>query len=182
MKVAQLKDLCKEAGLKISGKKAELQQRLREHFLKEARPCNEESDDIDSMSDEDLRHALSSRCLPTDGSRSELLKRYKEDLEFVADVKKASSISDTAGYATMSEILDAAAKKDGSVISEYLEEIKSKQKEESKFIDVTITSLGLEPEKFTAGGGPSVTADVIRNLAGDPFADPPRYGSVSPSE
>jgi hypothetical protein len=38
--------------------------------------------------------------------------------------------------------------------------------------------LGLKPEKFTVGGAPSVTADVIRKLAGDPFADPPKYGTV----
>ena len=33
MKAAQLKSLCKEYGLKVSGKKAELQERLRGHFL-----------------------------------------------------------------------------------------------------------------------------------------------------
>lgn len=49
---------------------------------------------------------------------------------------------------------------------------------EPKFVDVTIPSLGMKPEKFTAGGAPSVTADVLRGLAGDPFEDPPKYGSV----
>ena len=48
----------------------------------------------------------------------------------------------------------------------------------SKFIDVTIESLGLEPVKYTAKGTPSVTADVLRQLAGEPFADPPKYGLV----
>jgi DNA polymerase-1 len=36
----------------------------------------------------------------------------------------------------------------------------------------------MKPTKFTAGGAPSCTADVLRGLAGDPFADPPNYGSA----
>ena len=46
-------------------------------------------------------------------------------------------------------------------------------------MDITITSLGMEPDKFTSGGAPSATTDVLRKLAGDPFADPPQYGKVS---
>ena len=37
----------------------------------------------------------------------------------------------------------------------------------------------MTPTKFTAGGAPSVTADVLRGLAGDPTLDDPKYGAVS---
>jgi hypothetical protein len=46
-------------------------------------------------------------------------------------------------------------------------------------MDVTIRSLGMAPEKYTVGGAPSVTSDVLRKLAGDPYEIPPNYGTVS---
>eukprot|EP00536_Pseudo-nitzschia_multiseries_P000650 jgi/Psemu1/249814/estExt_Genewise1Plus.C_80101 len=59
-----------------------------------------------------------------------------------------------------------------------LEDIKEKSMARPKFIDVTVRSLGMDAIKHTAGGAPSVTADVLRKLAGDPFEDPPRYGTA----
>ena len=56
--------------------------------------------------------------------------------------------------------------------------MKEKSNAEPKYVDLTIKSIGMKPEKFTAGGAPSVTADVLRGLAGDPFGDPQKYGKV----
>jgi len=53
------------------------------------------------------------------------------------------------------------AANDGGTLQEILSEIKAKSEEELKWVDVSITSLGMEPTKFTAGGAPSCTADVL---------------------
>jgi len=178
MKAVQLKALCKECGLKVSGKKSELQERLREYFLSQVAPTKQLDDDIDAMSDEDLRHAVTARGLPGVGTRQELLDRYRADLEFVEEMKAEAPSSDRDSYVALSQALEEAAKK-GGAISDYLNEIKEKSRQVPKFMEVKVTSLGLAPEKYTAGGAPSVTSDVLRNLAGDPFSDPPKYGSVS---
>ena len=57
-------------------------------------------------------------------------------------------------------------------------DLKAKAQEEPKWVDVTIPSIEMEPFKFTVGGAPSVTADVLRKLAGDPFGDEPKYGTA----
>jgi uncharacterized protein YnzC (UPF0291/DUF896 family) len=193
MKVVHLKKLCKEQGLKVSGRKADLQERLREHYLNahqsdmgdgkghstlipEGTPTMHE---LDAMSDNDLADAAKARGLSPMGSREELLGRIREDIEFVAGVLAKESPNDHDGYVRISEALAAAAKKEGGALSEYLEEFKLKSSATPKYTDVTVTSLGkLEPEVFTQGGAPSVTASVLKKLAGDPFADPPKYGSV----
>ena len=64
MTAVQLKALCKEQGLKVSGKKAELQDRLREHFLASTQK-SVEKDEFDSMSDDDLKASLAARGLDT---------------------------------------------------------------------------------------------------------------------
>ena len=179
MNVAQLKALCKDQGLKVSGKKAVLQERLREHFLKEAQPATT-VDEFDDMSDEDLRTSLGARELDTSGDRQEMLDRLREDIEFTQQIASATTGDSATGYKTISEALAAAAEShDGGTITEILADIKSKTEQVPKWVDVTIRSLGMQPEKYTAGGAPSVTADVLRKLAGDPFADPPKHGAVS---
>lgn len=182
MKAVQLKTLCKERGLKVAGKKAVLQQRLKDHFIASAQPAPPEQAqlaDLDGMLDEDLRDALTARGQNNAGTREELLQRLQSDIEFTSGLLTAAAPEDRDGYVALSEALELAAKNDGGAISEYLAELKIKSKELPKFIALTVPSLGLEPEKYTAGGAPSVTADVLRKLAGDPFADPPQYGSVS---
>lgn len=179
MTAAQLKALCKEYGLKVSGKKADLQDRLREHLLK---PPEIESkmDEFDDMSDDELRQSLAARGMDQSGERAELLQRIREDIEFVHELENAVP-SDSLGHATIIEALEAAASR-GGVTEEILSSIKEKSMEEPKHMDIKITSLGMLPVKHTAGGAPSVTADVLRELAGDPFEDPPKYGTVSAFE
>lgn len=175
MTAVQLKALCKEQGLKVSGKKAELQDRLREHFLT-ANP-DVVADEFDAMEDTDLRAALTGRGLPAAGERDDLLKALREDIKFAQDLQNAVPLDDAQGYRTIGEALEAAAK-NGGAMEEILTEIRAKSAEKSRHMDVTIKSLGMIPSKETAGGAPSVTADVLRDLAGDPFENPPKYGKV----
>ena len=182
MKATQLKILCKERGLKVAGKKAELKERLMEHFIASAQPAppaESQTDDLDSMPDDDLRDSLAARARSTAGTREEILQRLRSDIEFTSGLLTATSPDDRDGYIALSEALEHAAKNEGGAITEYLNELKQKSQEVPKHIALTVTSLNLEPEKFTAGGAPSVTADVLRKLAGDPFGDPPTYGTVS---
>ena len=171
----QLKALCKEYGLKLAGKKALLVERLREHLLSD--PINEvEDDEFDQMSDDDLRQSLIARSLDDSGDRIKLLKTLREDIQYMHDLETAVA-PDALGHRTIIEALEEAAR-EGGVTEEILLSIKEKSMAKSKFVDVTVRSLGMDAIKHTAGGAPSVTADVLRKLAGDPFEDPPRYGSV----
>ena len=176
MTAVQLKELCKEQGLKRSGKKADLKDRLREHFLSSAHPEAEENE-FESMSDEELRSSLTGRNLDTSGTRKELLERLKGDIEYMRDLETALPHDKVNGYRTITEALEAVAR-NGGTTGEILADIKAKSMEEPKWVELTITSLGMKPGKRTAGGAPSVTADVLRKLAGDPYEDPPNYGSV----
>jgi SAP domain/LETM1-like protein len=183
MKAAELKALCKERGLKVTGKKADLIERLREHFtsVTDGQHSRSQKDDIDSMSEDGLRHALVARGLSGLGTKQELLIRYRQDIQMLKEMHEAAPPTGRDGYLALSRVLDEAAKS-GGVIADYLANMKAKSNSVPKFIEVTITSLGLVPQKYTVGGAPSVTADVLRELAGDPFADPPKYGSVSSRE
>lgn len=171
----QLKALCKENGLKVSGKKALLVERLREHLLKPP-PVEVEDDEFDQMSDGELRQSLIARSLDDTGDRTELLKRLRDDIQYMHELETAVA-PDASGHRTIIEALEAAAQA-GGVAEEILETIKKKSTAEPKNVEVTVRSLGMEAIKHTAGGAPSVTADVLRQLAGDPFEDPPRYGTV----
>lgn len=176
MTAVQLKALCKEQGLKVSGKKAELQGRLREHFLI-ASDTSEDEDEFENMPDEDLVQSLVARGLNTSGSRKDRLERIRADIRFAQEVETAAPPDGAQGYRTIGEALEAAAQ-NGGAMGDILAEIKAKAAEKPKSVDVTIKSLGMKPEKETNGGAASVTADVLRGLAGDPFEDPPKYGSV----
>jgi hypothetical protein len=175
MKAVQLKALRKEHGLKVSGKKAEIQDRLRQHFVRKA--SDEPVDDFDSMSDDDLRDVCKTRGLSMNGKREQLLERLRSDTSFSKEILAAMTPKDNNGYEIISKALEDAAK-GSSAINDILSEIKEKTEAEPKFADVTIRSIGMTPEKFTSGGAPSATADVLRKLAGDPFEDEPKFGTV----
>ena len=178
MKVDQLKALCKECGLKVSGKKSDLQGRLRGHFLASSEHSN--NDDYTTMSIEDLQNACITRSLSDEGTRKQLIKILQDDDEYSKQLIASEVPKDEDGYKKISEALAAHAMTDkNGILSQIMNEVNEKANTPSKFVDVTITSIGMEPDKFTAGGSPSCTADVLRNLAGDPFSDPPKYGRVS---
>jgi hypothetical protein len=179
MTAVQLKVLCKEHGLKVSGKKAELQERLRGHFLLAASSSYDKPpvDDYDSMKDDDLRDACKTRGLSVEGKRNKLLEQLRSDSSFSAELLAAVSPKDSFGYDIISNALEDAAK-GSSAINDILSEIRDKTESHPKYVDVTIRSIGMDPDKFTASGAPSATADVLRKLAGDPFDDEPRFGRV----
>ena len=180
MTAVQLKALCKEHGLKVSGKKADLQERLRGHFLLSAQDDSPSKvgDDFEEMSDDDLRDACKTRGLQETGKRNQLLDRLRKDSSYSAELLAAMSPKDKNGYQIISKALEDAAN-GNSEIKDILSEIKQKSNAEPKYVDVTVRSIGMTPEKFTNGGAPSATADVLRKLAGDPFGDEPRFGTVS---
>lgn len=179
MTVAQLKALCKEKGLKVSGKKADLKERLREQMPPTTiGQDGREKDDWDIMTENDLRDALVARGLSRKGNRDELLARLRADDAYTSGIIESSSPKDREDFIALSDLLEEASREDGSTLAEILAEVKAKASAPNKHMDVTVSSLGLEPIKYTAGGAPSVTADVLRTLAGDPFADPPKYGKV----
>lgn len=162
-----------------TGRKAELQERLRNSFIREAKAHVDATppvdDDYEAMKIEDLKHSLRSRGLSTNGNKESLIQRLRQDSETIRELMKATP---DEKLASLVNVLEAAAR-ESVTLQDYLQEKQSASDRQSKFVDITIRSLGLEPEKFTAGGAPSVTSDVLRKLAGDPFADPPKYGSVS---
>ena len=123
-----------------------------------------------------FRSSLTARNLDDHGDRLELLKRLRDDIQYMHDLETAIP-PDAPRHKTIIEALESAAR-EGGIAKEILTSVKEKSKVESRFVDVTIRSLGMEALKHTAGGAPSVTADVLRQLAGNPFEDPPKYGSV----
>eukprot|EP00474_Spongospora_subterranea_P000908 CRZ01366.1 hypothetical protein [Spongospora subterranea] len=60
-------------------------------------------------------------------------------------------------------------------LDNYIEPGKDKALKQRPFV---ISGLGIEPVSFTANGMPSVDSAALELLAGDPLADPPRYGSA----
>lgn len=172
MKAAQLKVLCKEYGLKVSGKKADLIERIRTHIAS----ASEEDDDVSEMSDEDLRDSLKVRGISIPETRDAMIEALRSDIE-MANMLATKTKEGGVGGAVI-EALERAAQRESS-IAQILEELDAKEKKVPKFMELVVESLQLDPEKYTTGGAPSVTADVLRKLAGDPTADPPIYGSVS---
>jgi hypothetical protein len=194
MKAEDLKVLCKEYGLKVSGKKAELQQRLRGHFQMMSSGSPEQSmtnsnvDDYAAMSVKDLRDACNARGLNAIGKKTALIKELREDDAQIREItavlvkpspSSAADLSYSATHRKISELLEeAAASGENDALKRILADIKAKNTEEPKYVDIKITSLGMVPDTFTSSGAPSATSDVLRKLAGDPFADPPKYGKV----
>jgi len=171
----QLKALCKEYGLKVSGKKTILKERLTEHLL--SNPINDTVDDeFDQMTDDELRQSLTARNLDKRGDRSELMKRLRDDIQYMHELETVVP-PDASGHQTIIEALEAAAC-EGGVTEDILANLKEKSLAKSKYVDVTVRSIGMTALKYTAGGAPSVTADVLRQLAGDPFEEPPNYGTA----
>jgi hypothetical protein len=171
MKVAELKAMCKEYELSPHGKKANLIDRLLPHLTTQNEASS--ADEYDAMDLADLQDEARSRSLEASGSREELIDRIRTDKIMVH--KFLENVPPGGDVRTIVENMA----KNGSVIANYIGESAKKEAESPKYVDVTITSIGLTPEKYTAGGTPSATADVIKKLAGDPFKDPPQYGSVS---
>eukprot|EP00523_Entomoneis_sp_CCMP467_P000343 CAMPEP_0168747238 /NCGR_PEP_ID=MMETSP0724-20121128/15558_1 /TAXON_ID=265536 /ORGANISM="Amphiprora sp., Strain CCMP467" /LENGTH=1095 /DNA_ID=CAMNT_0008795031 /DNA_START=259 /DNA_END=3546 /DNA_ORIENTATION=- len=192
MKATELKALCKEEGLKQGGKKDELKDRLMEHYKSRARTTNTSDKEVqdlaklgkslEELSDQELRDILATRTIRVrkNSSRKTLLDKCRKDIETTLALMGTASEEDAGdGYPALCAVLDEAARKGGdTVLAQYL---KSKsEKKEPKHVTLRVSSIGdLKPTTFTTiSGAPSVTAAVLSELAGDPFADPPKYGSA----
>jgi len=184
--VKELKALCKTHNLKVSGKKAELQARLREIGVGVVDATGTDTvettlpvsggEDYATMSDDMLRTVIKGRNLPTNLSRDEMIQALAADCDFMTELICEAPKSGEKAYTSIAEAMDSIAKKSATV-QEILDTLKL-EKAKQKYIDVTIRSVGMQPVKYTAGGAPSVTADALKELAGDPHADPPKYGTA----
>ena len=84
MKIPQLKEMCREFGLKVSGKNVELQDRIRGHLSQ----SSELDDDFSSMCLEDLQQACIACGLPSDSPhRADLEKSLRDDHSFACELK-----------------------------------------------------------------------------------------------
>lgn len=110
----------------------------------------------------------------------------EEDLQYANDLVDdiiTTPNSNGSGYSTIKEALDAALSiiKDGedSSLKSIIAAIKDKNTN-SKWVDVKISSIFMRPQKFTVGGAPSVTSDVLKALAGDGYdeGEEPNYGTA----
>jgi SAP domain/3'-5' exonuclease len=205
MKATELKIICKEYGIKQTGTKTVLMERIREHYQTLSTSSTEDDpngivagmvsieqgDGFDKMKKQDLMDAAIARGLPTFGTKKDIIERIRLDIkelkELDAAIAGSQSInnnnnnnysSGNNGLKVNALLVQAAGKNGNGELAKFIAELKAKENVEPKYTDVTIKSIGLSPEKFTAGGVPSVTSDVLRTLAGDPFADPPKRGTV----
>jgi SAP domain len=180
MKAVQLKEICEQLKLKKSGKKADLQDRIRDYYSQLAKDGDSKSemedstfdDHLDTMGRDEIIAVARTRNLPTHGSHSDIIQRIREDTNMIKALREPKKQGQSNAL-VLSKLLENSPMKE--ILAAHQDKESNK---ESKYVDVTISSLGLKAEKFTTSGMPSVTADVIRALAGDPFANPPKYGTV----
>ena len=134
MKVAQLKVLCKENGLKVSGKKADLQERLRGHYLTiaDASISMHPEDDFETMPDDYLWHSYTARNLDNTGTRKELLERLRQDVSFSLELFSATADRSTDGYQSISEALEAAARGESALALHALDTLYDKMAEKAE--------------------------------------------------
>lgn len=149
MSLTELKAACKEHGFKVSGTKAQLQGRLRGEEV-------DYSAEWKAMTKEELQNAASARALNPDAkaTKTQLVKMLTEDSIAMAAINQGVKEQEAAAAAA------------------------APQEKWSKFRDITVVGLGMTATKTTAAGQPATSADVLRKLAGDPEADPPRWGDA----
>ena len=94
--------------MKVSGKKAELQERLRGHFLAAGQDSNEmQQDDFEELPTDELKQICVTRGLSPDGTRKALLERLRQDVSFALELLSASAEGSTDGYRSITEALEA---------------------------------------------------------------------------
>ncbi len=158
MTLPELKDACRSRSLKVSGTKAELQDRLRNP---EPESVSTKKSKVgtcfSSMKVSDLRDTCAARGLNIEGTKSELVSRLKDDSLFQLQLQQLQ-------YNKTNECEQKV-----KIVA---------PKPPSKYKDLIIRSIGLKPFKHTASGWPAVSMDVLRKLAGDFTCDPPKYGTA----
>ncbi len=132
---SELKAKCKDLGLKVAGSKSDLVNRLL-YF-------NKVVQDLSTESIESLIEKCTSRGLPIEGNRGDLLKAYAKN---EVNAKKKFDELDVSSS-------------DGQLDNGQAADIK-------KYREITIETIGLTPKDFTPTGIPQVSAAVLKRLAG----------------
>jgi hypothetical protein len=183
MDMAELKALLKVRGLKISGKKSDLFERLI-FFDNALKNSNRGGDKMtDNMAVDELEDICKTRgiSIPHNADKSTLINLLQQDMDLL---KKGNLIIDEKNNMLMTQLLKGPATKGSSSASstsspdEEEENISSKLK---KYREISITTLGMKPSAFTPTGVPQVSASVLKKMAGsNPFdGTSPVYGEVS---
>ena len=171
----ELKNLCKLNGLRQAGNKAEVKERIRGFLLA---PPDRMSEDVDVMTLDEVIDMCRVRGIAhNETNEKQMRKSLKEDNNFSQGLLSANTPNSVNMFETIRHALQSLAENNPE-LQMTLDKICAKKESTPKYIDVTVTSLGMKPEKFTAGGAPSVTSDVIKTLAGDPFRKEPKYGTA----
>ena len=142
MKAGELKELCKEVGIKRSGKKDELKDRLLEYFEKQRVEGSDEYKEFEEMSIEDLRDALRGRSLhegAKDATKEDLLAMLRNDIEKVNALRHVSDDSPDA-YNAISKALETALLSDpDGPLGKYVQS--KKTKDPPKKLELVSTSF-----------------------------------------
>jgi len=204
LKAVDLKDLCKKRGLKCSGKKSVLIERI----LKASEmPSADEGADgsgempglmsreekLSSKKVAELKQICKKFNIPfrSNDKKSVLIAKIKADLEYLKGLQNVSEdqilgsgSSGSGSGSTESSKAEGSEAEDSESFADMVDRLYSERSEaqaaaaKKKRFEFKVQSLKLPPTKYTTGGWPAVSADVLRALAGDPKADPPEYGAA----
>lgn len=129
----------------------------------------------------DMKDECRKREIKVTGTRAALLKRLMED-----DYKTKTANMTEAELNQECEVkgISASGTRDEKVVhlqqdfafQQTLQDITTAAPKKQR--EITIRSIGMTPQVFTPAGSPAVSAAVLRQLAGYPTADPPRWGTV----
>jgi hypothetical protein len=153
----ELKQKCKEYGLKVSGSKSDLMNRL---LFFEQMKTQFSSCEIYSI--EKIIEMNMSRGLPIEGTREELIHAYvKNEVNAKKSFDGLLTTSTSSGAAVPPSI-----GLNGVQESQKSPEVSTNESNTKKYREVIIETIGLTPKDFTPTGIPQVSASVLKKLAG----------------
>lgn len=129
----------------------------------------------------ELKDECRKRELKVTGTRVALMKRLMEDdyKNKVANMSEAELDRECAqkGLATTGTRDEKVLRlQQDFAFQQSLQDVTLEAPKKQR--EITIRSIGLTPQVFTPAGVPAVSGPVLRQLAGDPSADPPRWGAL----
>jgi hypothetical protein len=186
----ELKNKCKEKGLKSSGNSKEmmarllkydlLEKQLQKMTLKELNDCcsiKEIKGNEQKMSKEELIECYLKNevALLKKGSTSKKKPKKGESSEEISEDIVASPSSSAATLSTSSypPSLLTLSLPEGMIYEAP-----------KKYVDIMIPTIGMTPLEFTPSGAPQVSSAILKKLSGknvfstDPIASPPLWGEA----
>lgn len=150
MQSAELKQLCKERGIKSSGKKGDLIESL-QSFDKQVQ-------DVMLLEYDDLLQRCIARGLDIDGFEQIDVARIFVSSEVAASKKnaKAKKLNDNLEIPLSQETTNT------NIVPSEAPAVQGVK----KYREITIKSIGIKPTDFTGTGQPQVSAAVLKKLAG----------------